>query len=544
MECRDCNTEISHECNSRTTWALLALAVRAGRSRDIWSIIMSRAACVALRTSIDTSAQAGDISAAMDDVPGGSAVPTAVAAVVAACTTATATTALAATTGLLGLGLCAGGAFCGTYTCTRSAAPAPLNGEPKRELSTDSSVTGACDGQRRGVVVAAAASRRRRHKLVRDLEWVWLSPSIFSHDLEGCAGLCDSTCAAIAADPRCTRWLDQLDAIPAPLIEHLGHDPALPLGFYFAKLLEFWLRCCPALEVPESSLSVNQPITTPHDGKTVGQLKYIFRRQTFRSHWDGEVRQDSAPGCLSAPVLRLHHWEASVKFFLRAVPTHKAATPQIKVPTEAYVQTHADSEPDKMCSSSEEVGSCGPDSTAGGDGGCQRALRRAAGGSDPSKLAKLLEANEWDGRAIDETADGSGIDSNCAAPHLNVSSILLHSVFERHWRDDTVGTSDSNPCTCRHVFLRQVSQRYTMQHGGATPRTSRCSSIEVPRQRLLQLASSPTARLHCSLPSLGAGTQSSCCCLSAVRQLALSTTRGRRPFLLDLATCKRALCRC
>ena len=261
-----------------------------------------------------------------------------------------------------------------------------------------------CRGQGHDAATRCGA-HSRRHKVVRDLEWVWLSPNIFSAELEDCAGLCDSTAAAVAADPQCVRWLERLDAAPAPLIEFLGHDPRLPLGFYFAKLLEYWLRCCPSLDVAEGSLRVNQPITSPNSGKTVGQLKYIFRCQAFRG-------RSASTDSVEAPVM--HHWEASVKFFLRAARTYTEPNPQTRTQKQEQtkMQSNAGDEARAVCSSDCKLVSCTPGSTADECGDRRRALRRAAGGSDPSKLAALLEEDGWDGPAIDSTADDSGIISN------------------------------------------------------------------------------------------------------------------------------------
>ena len=288
--------------------------------------------------------------------------------------------------------------FCGWSPFRKcSASTLPPSEEMLRARET-------CGGQGH-----AAATRCgvhiRRHKLVRDLEWVWLSPNIFSAELTDCAGLCDSTAAAVAADPKCVRWLERLDAAPAPLVEFVGYDPQLPLGFYFAKLLEYWLRCCPSLEVAKGSLRVNQPITSPNGGKTVGQLKYLFRCQAFRGH-------STSTHSVEPHAMRLHHWEASVKFFLRAARTYTAANPQQTRPHEqeqTEMQKKTDDEADATRSSDCERASCTVGSTADERGHRRRALRRAAGGSDPSKLAMLLEADGWDGPAIDSTADDSGI---------------------------------------------------------------------------------------------------------------------------------------
>jgi hypothetical protein len=57
-----------------------------------------------------------------------------------------------------------------------------------------------------GPSTGLAASQLRRRKLVRDLEWAWRSPGIFSA-AAACPGLSDSACAAVAEAPGCQRWL-------------------------------------------------------------------------------------------------------------------------------------------------------------------------------------------------------------------------------------------------------------------------------------------------------------------------------------------------
>ena len=82
-------------------------------------------------------------------------------------------------------------------------------------------------------------------KAVRDLHWALASP----HLLTPAAGV------PVASDGWCRQlcqeslsWLRELDAQPGPLEEWLqGQRNVRRLGFYFAALLEFWVRRCPAL---------------------------------------------------------------------------------------------------------------------------------------------------------------------------------------------------------------------------------------------------------------------------------------------------------
>lgn len=254
------------------------------------------------------------------------------------------------------------------------------------------------------------ALSRRRHKVVRDLEWAWTSPNIFSSRGAGSlvcpAGLPDATCAGVAASASCQKWLEILDADPAPLVSFLveehGHESHTALGFYFAQLLEFWLRACPSLGV--ESLHTNRPIKVGGSAQTVGQLKYLFRRPAF-------------PG-LDGPV-RLHHWEASVKYFLRAAPDYDevahAAAPGLATAVAAvpppmllahWAGSTAGSTGDDEAAPEPEPEPAQQHSVQDGRPQAGGAVRRAAGGTDLAALAALIEG--WSGADLNACVDGSG----------------------------------------------------------------------------------------------------------------------------------------
>ena len=97
-----------------------------------------------------------------------------------------------------------------------------------------------------------AAPLQLREKVVRDLAWALASPGIFRPPPPGAGAddgavptLPDAWCRAVAADAG--PWLAGLDADPAPLLGFLGARPhgVRAVGFYFAALLEYWLRHCP-----------------------------------------------------------------------------------------------------------------------------------------------------------------------------------------------------------------------------------------------------------------------------------------------------------
>ena len=121
-----------------------------------------------------------------------------------------------------------------------------------------------------------------RHKAVRDLHWVMASPHLLDAHVDGVSVVQDDWCAALVANA--TSWLDALDAHPAPLLQFLRSQRNVQrLGFYFAALLEFWVRACPALVAdglgnPQTpQVLTQQQIHIRAEGTVAGQLKCVFR---------------------------------------------------------------------------------------------------------------------------------------------------------------------------------------------------------------------------------------------------------------------------
>jgi len=93
-------------------------------------------------------------------------------------------------------------------------------------------------------------------------------------------------------------WLRELDAQPGPLEEWLQRQRNVRrLGFYFAALLEFWVRRCPALGSTAADVLVQQQIHAGVDGEVAGQLKLAFARRSVEKE------------------VEVVHWESHVKFF-------------------------------------------------------------------------------------------------------------------------------------------------------------------------------------------------------------------------------------
>ena len=86
-----------------------------------------------------------------------------------------------------------------------------------------------------------------RHKAVRDLRWVLESPNLCSSREASLPLLCEKRSRAIVAEAE--PWLRGLDEEPDELVSWLAEQHNVRrLGFYFAALLEFWARFCPAIQ--------------------------------------------------------------------------------------------------------------------------------------------------------------------------------------------------------------------------------------------------------------------------------------------------------
>ena len=137
------------------------------------------------------------------------------------------------------------------------------------------------------------------HKSVRDLHWVMHAPHLLT-PAAGVPVVADAWCADLCA--RAGEWLRALDAQPAPLETWLRSQRNVRrLGFYFAALLEFWVRMCPVLSSAEGAgrlVLTQQQVHAGIDGQCAGQLKLVFERT-------------DATGASSV----LAHWESHVKFF-------------------------------------------------------------------------------------------------------------------------------------------------------------------------------------------------------------------------------------
>jgi hypothetical protein len=98
-------------------------------------------------------------------------------------------------------------------------------------------------------------------------------------------------------------WLTTLDQDPSPLLSWLRKQRNCgKLGFYFAALLEYWARFCPALGCVD--VAARQQVVDARSNNMVGQLKVLFV-----SH-----PPPSAAAAHLAPRAVLH-WESSIKFF-------------------------------------------------------------------------------------------------------------------------------------------------------------------------------------------------------------------------------------
>ena len=143
-------------------------------------------------------------------------------------------------------------------------------------------------------------------KPVRDLHWALASAHLLAEDGD-IAVLSDTWCAALVQ--RSLGWLEELERSPDVLVGWLSKQRNVRrLGFYFAALLEFWVRFCPHLAEPgdagETQVLTQQQIHVGLKGEVAGQLKCVFRR-----------RFGCAPAEPDDLAVQLSHWESHVKYF-------------------------------------------------------------------------------------------------------------------------------------------------------------------------------------------------------------------------------------
>ena len=95
-------------------------------------------------------------------------------------------------------------------------------------------------------------------KVIRDLHWALASPHVLSSS--ACAVVDDQWCAELVA--KSLPWLRDLDADPTPVENWLrAQRNVRRLGFYFAALLEFWVRHCPLLALHSGSAGTDSADT-------------------------------------------------------------------------------------------------------------------------------------------------------------------------------------------------------------------------------------------------------------------------------------------
>lgn len=151
------------------------------------------------------------------------------------------------------------------------------------------------------------------NKTVRDLSWVMSSPHLLTCHA-GVRCLSDAWCAQLCRAS--LSWLRLLDDDPSHLHGFLrSHRNVRRLGFYFAALLEYWIRHCPFLE-PEGGdgarmVLTQQQVHAGMEGLCAGQLKLVFERYLSAS----------ASASASSLATELVHLESHIKFFAWVPPS-------------------------------------------------------------------------------------------------------------------------------------------------------------------------------------------------------------------------------
>ena len=147
---------------------------------------------------------------------------------------------------------------------------------------------------------------------MRDLHWVLTSPHLLAPNAI-VPTLPDEQAARIAA--RSHSWLAALDADPSPLLEFLQSQRNVRrLGFYFASLLEFWVRASPAIGVTdaERQLLVQQQVHEGLGGAVLGELKCVFAPSSADvRHWESHIKFFAFAG---TPALARNRWESALPY--------------------------------------------------------------------------------------------------------------------------------------------------------------------------------------------------------------------------------------
>ena len=152
-------------------------------------------------------------------------------------------------------------------------------------------------------------------KPVRDLHWVLASSNLIAEG-GSISVLSDAWCAALVE--RSIPWLRELERNPDELVNWLSRQRNVRrLGFYFAALLEFWVRHCPHLAERQTGAEseplvlTQQQIHVGLQGEVAGQLKCVFQRRID----PGETETGNRDG-----MVELAHWESHVKYFAFVLP--------------------------------------------------------------------------------------------------------------------------------------------------------------------------------------------------------------------------------
>lgn len=114
-----------------------------------------------------------------------------------------------------------------------------------------------------------------RHKAVRDLVWVIASPFLISNEEFGFNDDFNRRHYELMQNK-----LKQWDENPSDLLSYLGELKSPYLGHYFEKLIFFWIKHDPEIELVLHNLQVVE------DGRTLGEVDLIVRINDEVQHWE------------------------------------------------------------------------------------------------------------------------------------------------------------------------------------------------------------------------------------------------------------------
>uniref|UniRef100_A0A7S4QV86 3'-5' exonuclease domain-containing protein n=1 Tax=Alexandrium monilatum TaxID=311494 RepID=A0A7S4QV86_9DINO len=174
---------------------------------------------------------------------------------------------------------------------------APAGDETTAALDSEASAHAAPDAEDGGLMDSSVFE----HQVVRDLHWAMASPHLLRPGV-GLPLFEDARGRHLVAASG--EWLKALDADPQPLRSFLQACPQHHrLGHYFAGLIEFWLRRCPALQTQKVLARKEVAATEADQADRAGKLKFLVRTKEDALHVEAAIHWSLARGLQEVDIV-------------------------------------------------------------------------------------------------------------------------------------------------------------------------------------------------------------------------------------------------